>query len=76
MWADKVPTVLLSNKKIKESRIMIVEFIVKHNGYLQLTPEEHTTKPSEHFLNMMVRDRGIFDWRNVQNASQNVCDFV
>ena len=63
-------------KKMKKSRIMIVEFIVEHDGYLQLTPEEHTTKLSEHFLNMVLRDRGIFDGRNVHNASQNFCDIV
>ena len=44
MWAEEDYPALLT--KTKGSGIMVAEFIDEHNGYLKLTPEEHSANLS------------------------------
>ena len=69
MWAAKVPPVPLPKKNEEKQDNDCGVHCQTQYGDLQLTPEEHTTKLTEHFSNMVLRDRGIFDSRKFEYPS-------
>ena len=79
MWAEDDHPALLP--KTKGSGIMVADFIDEHNGYLQLTPEEHAANPSlpqsaRAFLEYGAEREGYWTGERFMAQVKNACDIA